>query len=350
MLAAAGLAHDLGNPPFGHQGEVAMQQWFSKLSGLTVRHPDFEQFDGNAQTFRLLTQLQVLNDRFGLNLTCGTLAALIKYPSIYGHNDKGGFKKYGIFRSEEAIIKDVWQQTGLGHGMRHPLAYVMEACDDIAYSIIDAEDTVKKGYASFYDLIDFLNDSAHDDPVVKAVVEKSCSKNNEFKKMSLSSRQLNDISMQMFRVKAIAEMVASATEVFVTNAANIMNGDVASGFELIKNSSSAALCAAAKKFDNRHGFQHHDVLKLELKGYNYITDMMSKLWSAIELHEIPGHPFERYVFGDISENYRQVYARSQKSEYDKCQLICDAVSGMTESYLVRKCHEYESLRKCYTTN
>ncbi len=152
LLAAVGLAHDLGNPPFGHQGEIAIQQWFKEHPFEDKVAVDFLEFDGNAQTFRLLTRLQILNDKFGLNLTVATLAALIKYPSIYGSQDKGGFKKYGIFNSEACIVKEIWDKTGLKAGIRHPLAYVMEACDDIAYSIIDAEDTVKKGYASFYDL------------------------------------------------------------------------------------------------------------------------------------------------------------------------------------------------------
>lgn len=157
LLAAVGLAHDLGNPPFGHQGEIAIQQWFAETFDEKDVDIDFLKFDGNAQTFRLLTRLQVLNDKFGLNLTIGTLASLIKYPSIYGAADKGGFKKFGVFKSEASIMNEVWEHTGLRAGIRHPLAYVMEACDDIAYSIIDAEDTVKKGYASFYDLMDFLN-------------------------------------------------------------------------------------------------------------------------------------------------------------------------------------------------
>lgn len=98
LLAAVGLAHDLGNPPFGHQGETAIQQWFAEKHNEAAI--DFLQFDGNAQTFRLLTRLQVLNDQYGLNLTLGTLAALIKYPSVYGSANKGGFKKHGILKAK----------------------------------------------------------------------------------------------------------------------------------------------------------------------------------------------------------------------------------------------------------
>lgn len=138
MLAAVALAHDLGNPPFGHQGEVAITQWFSeKLKPYSdsdrARYKDFTNFDGNAQTFRLVTKLQVLTDDFGLNLTCGTLAALLKYPSLHDTADFGGYKKFGVFESEREAVMQVWEQTGLTEGQRHPLAYIMEACDDIAY-------------------------------------------------------------------------------------------------------------------------------------------------------------------------------------------------------------------------
>jgi dGTPase len=345
MLAAVGLAHDLGNPPFGHQGELAMQQWFGELSEtIDAVDVDFTQFDGNAQTFRLLTRLQVLNDEFGLNLTVGTLAALIKYPSVYGSTNKGGFKKFGIFRSEERIVREVWEQTGLCEGVRHPLAYVMEACDDIAYSVIDAEDTVKKGYASFYDLMDHLESEGGSDRVIRDVVDASRKKNQEFKKEGLSSRELNDLSMQMFRVKAISEMIVAATEVFVRNIGKIMSGTIDPGFELIKNSRCTGLCAETKRFDYRHGFQHRDVLQLELRGNSYIKSMMTMLWDAVSKDDGSRLPFERYVFGEISENYRRVYEASDKSNYAKWQLVCDALSGMTEAYLVRKNDEYKSLR------
>lgn len=343
LLAAAGLAHDLGNPPFGHQGEVAIQQWFVKKQN---EEPDIEvdflEFDGNAQTFRLLTRLQVLTDPYGLNLTFGALAGLLKYPSVYGSSNKGGFKKSGVFKSEKKTVKDVWEQTGLAEGVRHPLAYVMEACDDIAYSIIDAEDTVKKGYASFYDLMDFL-ESAGPDERIKEVVGKAKEKNEEFKRHPLSSRELNDISMQMFRVKAISVMVESVTETFVANIGKMMDGSIEPGFDLIGNSDCAQLCRVTKNFDFRYGFQHKDVLRLELEGNNYIKSMMTMLWKAILCDGNSDSPFERFAFGQISENYRRVYNETTKSLYDKCQLLCDAVSGMTESYLIKSHDELKSL-------
>jgi dGTPase len=344
LLAAVGLAHDLGNPPFGHQGELAMQQWFRENKKVEPFEVDFLEFDGNAQTFRLMTRLQVLNDQFGLNLTVGTLATLLKYPSVYGSENKGGFKKYGVFRSEESIVKEVWEHSGLEEGIRHPLAYVVEACDDIAYSVIDAEDTVKKGYASFYDLMDHLQCNGKADPVIERVVKASGEKNTEFKQANLSSRELNDISMQMFRVKAVSEMIPAATDAFIRNVNKMMDGSISKGFELIKNSNCEVLCDVTKAFDRRNGFQHREVLKLELQGNNYIKDMMGMLWDAVSADDRAGYPFKRFVFGEISENYRRVYEASEKKMYNKCQLVCDALSGMTESFLVKKSAEYKSLK------
>ena len=128
LLAAIGLSHDLGNPPFGHQGEVAIQSWFAemdqeggKLEGQI--HADFLEFDGNAQSFRLLTRLQTLNDDFGLNLTDATLTSLLKYPSF--HNSKvNAHEKWGVFESERKVAEEIWKYTGLAEEQRHPLTYV----------------------------------------------------------------------------------------------------------------------------------------------------------------------------------------------------------------------------------
>lgn len=349
LLAAVGLAHDLGNPPFGHQGEQAIRRWIKgkkkskdfNCSDIT----DFSQFDGNCQTFRLLTRLHILNDEFGLNLTCATLAALMKYPvfskDVKKEEDMKRYKKFGLFHSEKDIAQEVWDQTGLEEGRRHPLVYIMEACDDIAYSVIDAEDTVKKGYASFVDLVDYLNskENCEDEKtnnMTKKAVKDVLKKNNEFKKASLklSPSEINELSMQMFRVKAIAVMIESATATFVQHVGRMLTGEVDSKFVIIENSEAADLCKRLKKFDMKYGFHHPDVLRLELKGNNHIDFVMEAFWRGIT-NRNGTDPFANYAYGKISENYRRVYENSEtKSLSDKLHLLCDQVSGMTESYLV----------------
>ena len=109
LLAAVGLAHDLGNPPFGHQGEQSIREWF-KLRAWDDQ--DFLGFDGNCQTFRLLTRLQFLNDEFGLNLTVATLAALLKYP-VFSDTESHSFKKFGIFRTERDAAKEALNKSNV---------------------------------------------------------------------------------------------------------------------------------------------------------------------------------------------------------------------------------------------
>lgn len=182
LLAAAGLVHDLGNPPFGHQGEAAIQRWFKNNEKCVLgnecyilnkqQKEDFLRFEGNAQAFRLVTRLQLINDSYGLDLTYATLAAMMKYPTRSNEvcQDHVAKKKHGFFVSEEYIVKDVHEKVGLDFGRRHAFAYIMEACDDIAYAVIDAEDSIKKGLASFFDLMGYLSDS--EDELAKIIAKK----------------------------------------------------------------------------------------------------------------------------------------------------------------------------------
>ncbi|WP_336818055.1 deoxyguanosinetriphosphate triphosphohydrolase family protein [Cedecea sp. MMO-103] len=381
LLAAIGLAHDLGNPPFGHQGETAMQEWFTRMIDKETNanapfYDDFRLFDGNAQTFRLVTKLQILNDTYGLNLTYATLASLIKYPRSSYSADKGIWKKHGYFYSEENIVKEVWEETGLQEGIRHPFTYIMEACDDIAYSILDAEDIVKKGLASFHDLMDFLTcwDEENPEPennIISDVIDYSKEKNKIFsdKKLKLSPSELNDTSMQMFRVRAIYKLVTAAVDAFTSNKNKFLSTecDIAN---LISISKGKNLCKALKKFDQTRGYRHPSVLKLELKGSNYIKELMSMLWVGIHGHktdeekekeqtvannDLPPReefasstPFGKYAYGRISENYRRIFEQKDDSNplpqlYREAQLLADAISGMTDSYLIALHDELKSL-------
>ncbi|MEB6592042.1 MULTISPECIES: dGTP triphosphohydrolase [Pseudomonas] len=345
LLAAIGLVHDLGNPPFGHQGEYAIQDWFkSNKDSVFADAPedahDFLKFDGNAQTVRLVTRLQLLNDSFGLNLTYATLAALIKYPADADEAHPSRWKKQGFFKSEKEIIEDVWEKTGLQLGVRHPLTYVMEACDDIAYSVLDAEDTVKKGLASYYDLIRYLEKNCTKDAVTISVVEQSKSKSKEFEDASLSPQELNDCSMQMFRVYAITAMVNAVVDKFSELSDKYLARE-SSYKGVISESEAGSLCKALKDFDFSYGFRHKSVLELELKGNNYIKEVMDMLWVGIHgrLTKSQGSqsPFGKYVYSRISENYRRVFEDSNNTlstPYKEAQLLADSISGMTDSYLV----------------
>ncbi|WP_259343660.1 dGTP triphosphohydrolase [Oceanobacillus picturae] len=166
LLAVVGLIHDLGNPPYGHFGEAAIQRYFSnwftnntkgKVVCKTLKAEqvgDFTNFEGNAQTFRLLSKLNNLKDEYGYNLSAASLASILKYPrsSIEGNknskvrkaNNLGvSYKKFGYLQSESIRFQEVKRYTEIDK-YRHPASFLLEAADDIAYSAADIEDGCKK--------------------------------------------------------------------------------------------------------------------------------------------------------------------------------------------------------------
>lgn len=368
LLASAGLVHDLGNPPFGHQGEVAIQTWFAEneksvLAPLSdeQHRQDFLKFEGNAQGFRLVTRLQLLNDDFGLDLTYATLAAMMKYPTpshqTHSNDTPVASKKHGFFASEQHIAEQVWEKTGLSAGKRHPAAFLMEACDDIAYVVLDAEDAVKKNLASFADLIAFLRHHGENDPIVKWVVDESEAKHLSYRKSKyqLSAAELNDISMQRFRVYAISELVKAVTKAFVDREQDFLNNTVEES--LLKISKGETLRKLLKDFSKRHAYTHRSVLKVELQGYNVIRGLMDLFWAAIvdrkdvdKPNSPRKHPFTRFVYERVSENYRRIFeypipeVQGFPIRYRECQLLTDMLSGMTDTYAVKLYEELLAMK------
>ncbi|MBZ9845696.1 dGTP triphosphohydrolase [Mesorhizobium sp. CA5] len=356
LLEAIGLAHDLGNPPFGHQGENAIQSWIASkapriFEGLEegALREDFLRFEGNAQAFRLLTRLQILNDDFGLNMTYAFLAALLKYPSPSDKVTKSVLarKKFNFFQSEAEIVKDVWEETGLSEGVRHPLTFIMEACDDIAYSVVDVEDAAKKGLVNFDSLIGYLLNRAEGDEVVLKVIADAKAQHEKFREQSLSAPELDDITMQMFRVSAIHVMIVEATNTFVANLSAIMAGTF--GYELMAASKAARLWRLLKDFAGTHIYPRREVLEVELTGHQTIHGLMDVFWAAITDRVDPANlaskrtsPLHSYVYSRISENYRRV-AENPKNHmpirYRELQLLTDMVSGMTDSFAVSMLRE-----------
>lgn len=372
LLAAIGLAHDLGNPPFGHQGEAAIQSWFKDHQDkvLDERHrpmstqqkQDFLKFEGNAQAFRLVTRLQLLNDEFGLDLTYATLSAMMKYPCRSHEVTSDGSaacKKHGFFSSEGEIAELVQKKVGLALGKRHPFAYVMEACDDIAYVVLDVEDAVKKGLASFSDLLSYIEHHANGDALVKEVVQESRAKHHQYRNEApnLSPAELNDVSMQRFRAFAISALVLSATTTFMSEQyrESFLTGEQPKS--LLALSSGERLRKVLKDFAMVHAYNNRAVLELELEGYNVLRGLMDIFWEAItDVDDSTNpkakrrHPFNRYVYGRISENYRRVYEatpRGQSTRYHECVLLTDMMSGMTDSYAMSLYEELAPMKRDY---
>ena len=159
------MIHDIGNPPFGHFGETAIREWFEENLGKLTFHgdpiekvlnrqmlADLCHFEGNAQAFRLVTKLHYLVDEKGMNLTYALLNTIVKYPvnslAIEPEGADIRRKKIGFYYADEKLFREISQETGAGE-YRHPLTFILEAADDIAYRTADIEDAFIKGFLPF---------------------------------------------------------------------------------------------------------------------------------------------------------------------------------------------------------
>ena len=221
IVAAASLAHDLGNPPFGHAGEDAISDFFAHHeSGLYFKDKvapeawsDFVKFEGNAQGFRILNKNQ-----FGLKLTFATLGAFTKYPcpSHFPARQKGkrSQKKYGFFHTEKSIFEEVATELRLlqpsaGVWNRHPLAFLVEAADDICYSIIDLEDGCSLGLVNYDDAKDLF----------EAAITKSKSKLGKLESLSNTAEKIGYL-----RALAISDLMEECTSLFLEYENDIVTG------------------------------------------------------------------------------------------------------------------------------
>jgi dGTPase len=220
LLATAGLIHDLGNPPFGHFGESAVKDFFIKLfkenkiediKELTEqKKKDFETFDGNVQTFRVLKKLQYLKDEHGMNLTFSTLATIVKYPfnSLTGNQDSEtelSKTKFGYFQSEEKDYIRIKEHFKLSK--RYPFTFLLEAADDIAYSVADIEDACKKDIINEDKLLEIL------EMELKDATEEEYAFIKIFKKhiaeTDLKLKHRFDIAVQKFRIDVQGFMITA---------------------------------------------------------------------------------------------------------------------------------------------
>ncbi|MDF7824732.1 deoxyguanosinetriphosphate triphosphohydrolase [Pontiellaceae bacterium B12227] len=331
ILQAACLMHDLGNPPFGHAGEDAMQCWFSNprnahhLEGLTAAQiSDFQCFEGNAQAFRIVTNLEHKPGNGGMQLTCATLGALMKYPWTSDRIQKK--KKFGAFQSEKHLQQTVARQTGMleleeGRFARHPLAYLAEAADDICYRIIDLEDAFEIGLLSF--------------ELVRGMLEKIAQVKAD---QSLSNRS----QLSYLRAVSISKAVGAVSEAFVRHETALLKGALP-GKDLI------GLCPAdirealdeAEAFAAKNVYTDHRKMGLQLGGYKLLGDLLELFCTAVR---------ERIENEEISYHCEQVIAllKFEAPEfgdklYPSLLKVTDYISGMTDQYASRMARQLSGM-------
>ena len=390
IAETCGILHDLGNPPFGHAGEKAMQDWFKEaFVRYGVDHPpqqvysvldsqihqdglislgehledhkggnlakDFSEFDGNAQTIRLVTKLQMLADFSGLNLTAGTLAAALKYTARADEidSDRHAREKPGFFYSEWDIVKKVRAATDLGDA-RHPIAYIVEACDDMVYSVVDLEDGIKKQVITWEDLRENLGNNPTGKKLITKAEKNVCRRLQEAGKhgKDLSRQAKAEARAQLFRTYAIGEHVVAAVEAFKENYDKIMRGTYgkkAEG-ELLEDGDTSEFRNLCKTVGYEEVFTTSEIVSREVKGRRIISDLMDFFWEgARHTHwkESKGEidveeEFPERAYNLMSENYKLVFERDMSEkrvndtgiprEYRQLQLVADYISGMTDGF------------------
>lgn len=333
-VAAACLAHDIGNPPFGHSGEKAIQFWFETsdlakdlLKPMEKRQcTDFLKFEGNAQGFRILTRTQNTQRKGGLQLTCCTLAAFTKYPresDLPGDDPLQGVsaKKHGFFQTEAEHFEEVADEVGLirRNGStrwwaRHPLAFLVEAADDICYHVIDFEDGCKLGHVSF----DEITESFFE---IVGTREK-----DEFDKIRDKSEKV-----AFLRAKAINELVEQAAAAFIEKESDILEGKFDE--QLLSIMGAKCTLEGIFKRSKESVYSASSVIDIEAAGFDVIGGLLETfVEAATDCAENTEGGSSR------SKKYLQLLppkaSKEETDPYKRLLRITDYVSGMTDSFAV----------------
>jgi len=368
ILQCAGLIHDVGNPPFGHFGELAIREWFErnlpvlKFHGkpidqiLTERmREDLYHFEGNAQALRLVSKLHFLVDEHGMNLTYALLNTIVKYPVASNEIDpKSGNikdKKLGYYLADAEIFREIQEATGT-NGRRHPLTFILEAADDIAYKTADIEDAFIKGFISYHKLLEELTE-------LQVMYGKSDA--NTFNPARLldelylrgKDKHVEDpeeYAIKNWIVRVQGFLINCATYGFTSNYNEIMAGEYE--HDLFYHTFAEKLMDMLGDLAFREVFTSDTIYRMEVAEATMIDYLMDRFVSAVikydDKEEKMGTLDIRMV-SFISSNYKNAYhfqAQGKSDEerlYLRLLLVTDYICGMTDSYAKRLYQELKAI-------
>lgn len=328
IVAAASLAHDLGNPPFGHSGEDGISDFFvhhpfgKNFESLVTKEEwaDLIQFEGNAQGFRILNK----NQYQGLQLTYATLGAFTKYPcpSMFSSRNKKlkSQKKYGFFQTEKIIFNEVASHLGLKEidsdvWCRHPLAFLVEAADDICYNIIDLEDGCRLGLVSFDETVELL-----------ALILR-----DKFDAKKLEQIPSRDEKIGVLRALAIGQLIDECSSIFLDHESTLLNGNFDQALADQCNSSHALEEISRLSIDKIYRAKH--VVEIEAAGYEVLPGLLEEFSKAGKFYlekEIP-KKYEN-LLRLLPEGLLSGLDSTDKSHYQMLRNIVDFISGLTDTH------------------
>lgn len=368
ILQCAGLIHDIGNPPFGHFGEVEIREWFERnLPMLTYKgrpidqvltlqmREDFYHFEGNAQALRLVSKLHFLVDERGMNLTYALLNTIIKYPVASTQIDpKSGNikdKKIGYYYADREIFQEIQEETGTD-GCRHPLTFILEAADDIAYKTADIEDAFVKGFISYHTLLEEL----------KELQEKYAPQEggsffpaDKLEELYLRGKERHvedpeEYAIKNWIVRVQGFLINCATFGFTSNYNAIMKGEYR--YDLFHRTFGEKLMDLLGDLAFRKVFTSDAIYRMEVAESAMIDFLMDKFIRAVIRYDVPGEKLgtiENRMVSFISSNYKNAYhyhAQGKSEEeklYLRLLLVTDYICGMTDSYAKRLYQEIKAI-------
>lgn len=328
IVSAACLAHDMGNPPFGHAGEEAISKYFARGNGKKIQAAvtpeewnDLTNFEGNANALRLLTHQFSGRRKGGFALTYSTIAALIKYP--YGTD--AGKKKFGYFQSEKETFLNIAQELEMKKlsdsplmFARHPLVFLVEAADDICYEIMDIEDAHKLKIIDTqktFALLQGFFDPDEDRDFYKL-------KDEVFK-------EVTDVNEQVayLRASVINRLINETARVFIQHHNEIMDGRFTQSLMKGLHGKTKNAFEICKKLAVKEIYKHRSVVKIELTGFNVLGTLLDEFMTAIL------NPESSYSVKILSVLPSQ-FSVEGHNFYKKAMSVVDFVSGMTDLYAV----------------
>lgn len=370
ILQCAGLLHDIGNPPFGHFGETVIREWFiNNMDKLSYKgrplseclneqmKNDFYHFEGNTQALRLVTKLHFLVDEHGMNLTKALLGTIIKYPVSSLEIDKNSgdirTKKMGYYYAERDIFENLQESMGT-NGKRHPLSFVLEAADDIAYKTADIEDAFKKGCISYGQLVSELRtygrkyyESALEDTSEKDKVQLVYDEYNsrvdqlERKFKQALEREIHspeEYAIKNWSVIVQGKLIFDATDSFIEHYDEIMSGTYRK--ELLTYEHGKLLADALGDIAYRYAFITEPIYKLEIAAETILNALLDRFVGAVINYDtdVRMTDVQEKLISLLSENYKQIYKIYSRDcdEYEKLYLrlllVTDFICGMTDSH------------------
>ena len=353
IVQAACLAHDIGNPPFGHAGEYAIRDWFlhpqreAVLQHLTAEERlDIITYEGNAQGFRLLVNNEHHPDAGGMRLTCATLGAFMKYPWLAAHSNKPSLKegvqqstnpqKFGCFYSESAQLEQLAKclhlprATQHGGYARHPLAYLLEAADDICYALIDLEDGVHLGMLSYHEVANILYQLIGESPATITLPPH------------MSVRQ----SLASLRARAMMRLVNAVTDAFVTHADAMLAGSLTGSLFTHCEAALQNGINDAKQLAREKIFNHPSKVRMELMAnqclHRLLDAFMPLAWMGITQLQTAPMSFEQQRLLSLLQPHLDEHQRMLTHNiYHNMLNILDFITGMNDHEAYRLAQELQ---------